>query len=313
MLFPRASIGSRSVGLYTGKPEEGEISSVADMAPSVPISRLKMAVNVLLLVVWILLGALTMLVAKLTRWRWLEYSFPLLFHGQVSRLFGLQPEIGGEPISTVPTLFVANHVSYMDVFVLGKLIKGAFVAKSEVAGWPVFGKLAALQNTLFLERRAARAAEQVGVVQQHLATRGNLIMFPEGTSTSGDYVARFRSSLFAATQGVMIQPVSVVYSHLDGAPMTAAERDNYAWYLIDPAGQPGVNNKPFATHFVEGLGLGGFGRGKARVQVIFHKPLRMEGELTRKDVAKACEEAIRHGLHKTLDLPYEDSEYATDT
>lgn len=278
---------------------------------SVPISRAKSTVNALLLAVWIVFGVVSMLVAKLLRLRRLELSFPLLFHGGVCRLFGLQPEITGEPVSEGPTLFVSNHVSYMDVFVLGKALKGSFVAKSEVSGWPVFGKLAALQNTLFLERRASRAAEQVGVVQQHLAQKGNLIMFPEGTSTSGDYVARFRSSLFAATQGVVIQPVSVVYTHLDGEPMDAELRDNYAWYLVD--GQPGVNNKPFLNHFLDGLGLGGFGRGKARVKVILHKTIRMEHGLTRKEVALACEQAVRHGLHKELGMPFEAAELAADT
>ncbi|MEQ9452185.1 MAG: lysophospholipid acyltransferase family protein [Pseudomonadales bacterium] len=263
--------------------------------PAIEISQVKKIVCTGLLIVWILIGALTMTVAKLLRWRSLESAFPCLFHGVVARLFGLQPQVSGEPISQVPTLFVANHVSYMDVFVLGKVLRGSFVAKAEVAGWPVFGKLAGLQNTLFLERRAAKAREQIGVVAEHLAERGNLIMFPEGTSTAGDYVAKFRSSLFAATEGVVIQPVTVAYSHYRGQPMTAAQREFYAWYLPDPVNAPGVNNTPFLAHFLQGLGL-----GPATVQVILHKPTRITAEFSRKACAQACEDAVRAGLMRAL-------------
>ncbi|MEM7001151.1 MAG: lysophospholipid acyltransferase family protein [Pseudomonadota bacterium] len=274
---------------------------------------MKTFINTVLLIVWILIGALTMLVAKVTRWRRLEMSFPRVFHGFVCRLFGMHVVVRGEPMSTKPTWFVANHVTYMDVFVLGKLIKGSFLAKSEVAGWPVFGKLAGLQNTLFLERRAAKAREQVAEVRQHLATRGSLIVFPEGTSTSGDYVGRFRSSLFAATEGVIIQPVSVVYTQYDGQPMTPQQRERYAWYLPDPS-KPGVNNRPFLNHFLEGLGL-----KRSVVEVIFHKPTMIDSEATerasdaRKQCAQACEDAVRHGLHSALNLPVEAAELAADT
>ena len=169
----------------------------------------------------------------------------------------------------------------------------------------MFGKLAGLQNTMCLERRAAKAREQVGLVQQHLAERGNLIMFPEGTSTSGDYVAKFRSSLFAATEGVVIQPVSVVYTHYDGQPMSQAQREYFAWYLPDPVNAPGVNNTPFLAHFLQGLGL-----GPATVEVIFHKPTKITPSYSRKECALACEQAVRHGLHSALGLAVEDAELA---
>ena len=273
--------------------------------PAIQISSVKKVINGTILAVWILIGALTMIIGKLLRSNTIQFGFPLIFHGFVCRLFGMQPVVKGEPISELPTLFVSNHVSYLDIFVLGKLLRGSFIAKAEVAGWPVFGKLAGLQNTMFLERRAAKAREQVGLVQRHLAEKGNLIMFPEGTSTSGDYVAKFRSSLFAATEGVVIQPVSIAYTRYNGEVMSQDQREYYAWYLPDPVNAPGVNNTPFLAHFLQGLGL-----GPSTVEVIFHKPTKITPSYSRKDCALACEAAVRHGLHTAIGLPSEDAELA---
>ncbi len=266
-------------------------STDAGAGSRVEVSRFRAVLAALFLIFWCTFGALVMLVAKTLRLS-LADSFPLFFHGVMCRLFALRPQVHGAPVSGVPTLFVANHISYMDVFVLGSLIPGAFVAKSEVAGWPVFGKLAKLQNTLFLERNATRAATQVDVVRDYLSSSGNLIMFPEGTSTPGIEVATFRSSLFAAAEGVTIQPVSVAYVDYDGESMSQRERDYYAWYLPDPR-QP-IPNRPFAAHFFEGLGL-----GRARVEVRFHAP-SPPGEYDRKTRAKVCEQRVRSGLLESL-------------
>ena len=90
--------------------------------------------------------------------------------------------------STRPTLFVANHCSYSDVMVLGSVIVGSFVAKAEVARWPIFGLLAKLQNTVFVERTGIRARAQRDGMIQRLAAGDNLILFPEGTSDDGNTV-----------------------------------------------------------------------------------------------------------------------------
>ncbi len=259
----------------------------------VQVSKPKVVVGATILIVWIVIGALTMLFAKLVRWRALELAFPTKFHGFVARLFRLDTETGGVAMHDGATLFVSNHISYMDVFVLGALLKGSFVAKSEVSGWPVFGKLAALQNTLFLERRASKAREQVQVVRRHLDTKGNLIMFPEGTSTAGDHVAPFRSSLFAAAEGVTIQPVTIAYVSYEGEPMDQETRNNYAWYLPEPK-EP-VPNKPFLNHFLDGLGL-----KHCQVRVIFHPSTTMDAWASRKECAQYCEERVREGLESVL-------------
>ncbi len=268
-----------------------EITATSPQKGATKVNKIRAALAVPLVAVWCLIGAIAMLVCKglgLSA----VHRFPLLWHGFMCRLFSMRVEYEGELHTSRPTVYVANHTSYLDVFVLGAKLPGAFVAKSEVASWPVFGNLARLQNTLFLERKSQRAATQIEQVRDHLNEQSNIILFPEGTSTNGTWVAPFRSSLFAAAQGGHIQPVSVAYLDYDGKAMTQAQRDYYAWYLPDPSVP--VPNTPFALHFFNALGL-----RPSRVKVTFHQPIPIQsGE--RKQAAAQSELAVRTGLNNLL-------------
>ena len=257
------------------------------------MSNIKATLSAVCLIFWCIFGALTMLFAKALRLRLAE-SFPLVFHGFACRLFSLRREQLGSPATGQTVVYVSNHVSYLDVFVLGSMVKGAFVAKSEVASWPVFGKLARLQNTLFLERNPRRSAEQVQTLKNHLTHNGSVIMFPEGTSTNGTVVGTFRSSLFAAAEGCTVQPITVAYIGPDGEPMSQDERDRYAWYLPNPKEHPTTPNRPFASHFFSGMGL-----GRCTVRVLFHEPITMKPG-NRKECALYCESSVRSGLSQLL-------------
>ncbi|MEM7098048.1 MAG: lysophospholipid acyltransferase family protein [Pseudomonadota bacterium] len=264
-------------------------STIARVAPN----KLLATLRGLALIVWIVCGASVMAIARLFGIkRWIR-NFPLIFHGVVARyFFGIRVEYEGTLRTDRPTLYVANHASYIDVFVLGGKIPGAFVAKSEVSGWPIFGQLAKLQNTMFLERKSTRAASQITQVKNWVHNETNLILFPEGTSTSGDWVAPFRSSLFAAAENVYVQPVTVAYLDYRGEPMGKADRDYFAWYLPDP--KVAVPNTPFAAHFFNGLGL-----GPSRAKVVFHDPVLVEVG-GRKQAAELCATAVRSRLEELL-------------
>ena len=251
-------------------------------------SRLKIAVSAVLVGLWIMIMVLLYQVNRLLRFTE-EGKLIRRFHAGVKRLFNLHVSYKGELWAESPTIYVSNHVSYMDVFVLGAVLPGSFIAKSEVAGWPVFGKLANFQGTLFFERNARRAREQVNILKSRLTGGNNLIFFPEGTSTPGTHVESFRSSLLAAAdlEGAQVQPISIAYSHYEDNRMDQATRDYYAWYIP----------MPFLTHFLAGLGL-----GRAGVQVVFHKPVQMSDFASRKECAKYCETQVRQGLLEALDL-----------
>src|SRR3972149_1640050 len=90
----------------------------------------------------------------------LSKRLPLWYHRVCCRILGLRVVCRGQMSGAHPPLFVSNPVSYFDIAVLASLIPGSFVAKQEVSGWPLFGWLAKLQRSVFIDRRGKRAAAQ---------------------------------------------------------------------------------------------------------------------------------------------------------
>jgi 1-acyl-sn-glycerol-3-phosphate acyltransferase len=218
----------------------------------------------------------------------------LLFHRGVLKCFNLECVKEGEVITAPQTLYISNHISYMDIFVLGSQVPGTFIAKSEVASWPLFGTLAKLQKTLFVERRSSKVGSQIEQMKQHLLNKSNLILFPEGTSAAGTHVASFHSSFFQAGQDeesrITIQPITVAYTHYKNQRMDRESRDYYAWY----------KPRKILTHFLNGLGI-----GRGRVKLTFHEPVKFSDFESRKACSKYCETVIRQGLLDSLDMDEE--------
>jgi 1-acyl-sn-glycerol-3-phosphate acyltransferase len=220
----------------------------------------------------------------------LAARLPVFYHGLCCRILGFRLERHGAPAGA-PTLFVVNHTSYLDITILGALIAGSFVAKAEVARWPLFGQLAKLQRTVFIDRRSRSTARQRDAIRERLDAGDNLILFPEGTSGSGTRVLPFKSALFSAADyvrdgvPVAVQPVSVAYLRLDGMPLGRFYRPFFAWY-----GDMGL-----APHLWTMLGL-----GTATVAVIFHAPVTLATFASRKALAEHCERVVATGLATAL-------------
>ncbi|MGL4438855.1 MAG: lysophospholipid acyltransferase family protein, partial [Bosea sp. (in: a-proteobacteria)] len=124
------------------------------------------------------------------------------FHKALARSFGIQTIVHGAPVREGGVLFVSNHVSYLDIPVLGAQITAAFVAKSEVAKWGFFGWIADIGRTVYVDReQRGRASEQRDQIVERLAAGADVILFPEGTNSDGVAVLPFKSALFAATEG----------------------------------------------------------------------------------------------------------------
>jgi lyso-ornithine lipid O-acyltransferase len=209
---------------------------------------------------------------------------PCVYHGWICRLLGVHLDLQGARSTHRPTLFVANHTSYLDIEIIGAAIEGSFVSKAEVSRWPIFGWLAKLQRTIFVERAdRAGAARQRDEIRRRLDDGDNLILFPEGTSGDGVHLLPFKSALFAAAEDerVVVQPVSVVYRLLDGIPLGRFYRPFFAWY--------GEMTMP--PHLWKVLGL-----GQLTVVVSFHEPVRLKDFGTRKSLAEHCARVIAEGL-----------------
>src|SRR5579862_9478658 len=116
------------------------------------------------------------LLAMHSRW---ARRLPVAYHRICCRILGIELEIHGSPSEHRPTLVVANHSSYLDITVLAATVEGGFVSKAEVARWPLFGWLAKLQGTVFVERaNRVGAARQRDEIRQRLDEGDNLILFP---------------------------------------------------------------------------------------------------------------------------------------
>lgn len=173
-------------------------------------------------------------------WRLAE-RIPVVFHRLLLRLVRVRVVVRGTPPQPgQAALVLSNHVSWMDIPVLGSLLPVSFVAKSEVSGWPVVGLLARMQRCIFIDRARKSHTTHVNTEVAHRLARGDLIvLFPEGTTGDGNRLLPFRSSLVGAARAALteptleridLQPLAVVYVRRNGLPVTRRERPAIAWY-----------------------------------------------------------------------------------
>ena len=153
------------------------------------------------------------------------------------RLLGVRILSSGRAFTDCPTLFVANHVSYLDVLALGLLTHGTFIAKSEIAGWPLFGQLARLTRTMFVRRHWRQALVQRNALADRMRRGESFILFGEGTSSNGLEVRPIKTSLLSVAEPwivdrpIAVQPVTLAYTGLaDGSPVGPENCDLYAWH-----------------------------------------------------------------------------------
>ena len=161
------------------------------------------------------------------------------YYRVLCRLMRIRVRINGTPVTERAALFVSNHVSWVDIVVIGSITPVAFVAKREVAAWPLVGITAKMQRTVFVDRtRRQQAGDAVAEMVQRLASGTSVVLFAEGTSSDGNRVLPFRSALVGAVKeagaraesGILVQPMSINYTALHGIPMGRQHRPLVAWY-----------------------------------------------------------------------------------
>lgn len=155
----------------------------------------------------------------------------------VLALLGIRLLRRGAPIRACPVVLVPNHVSYLDVPILGALVDATFIAKAEVAGWPVLGLLARLAGTLFVRRHWREARRQRDALAARLRAGESFVLFAEGTSSPGLDVLPLKTSLLSVAEPwvlerpVAVQPVVLAYRRLAcGTPIDARNAGLYAWW-----------------------------------------------------------------------------------
>lgn len=198
-------------------------------------------------------------------------------------ILGIDVRVIGTPAYRMdrrPVVFASGHSSWIDIAVLGGTLDTAFISKHDVAAWPIVSTVARLGRTVYVSRQRSSTGRELTEISERLAEGGNLVLFPEGTTSDGARVLPFRSSFFAVADAgtpIVVQPVSVVYDRLAGLPAGRSCRPLLAWY----------GDMEIAPHFWDVVR-----RRRARATILLHKPLDPGDFPSRKALALACWEAV---------------------
>lgn len=229
---------------------------------------------------------LTYWVERLYNGRWFSSKLVRMW-GRLGRVCcGLTLEIQGTEMQHGGAI-VANHSSWVDIFVMHNAAHIHFVSKSEVAKWPGIGFMAKVSGTVFIVRKPTEAKRQQRAMAERIKAGDKLCFFPEGTSSDGQRVLPFKSSLFSVfhteelRESVWVQPVSITYVAPKGRAASF-----YGWW----------DDMAFFAHakVVFGLSKGG------KVVVTYHPPLKAADYADRKRLSQDAEILVRAGVQKNL-------------
>ncbi|HPD83827.1 MAG: lysophospholipid acyltransferase family protein [Alphaproteobacteria bacterium] len=233
-----------------------------------------------------------------TLWLWLfknsplYFVYPQVFNRSVLFIFGIKVKIYGIPKTESHVIFVGNHLSYIDIPVLGGNLPAIFIAKADVRNWPVFGTLASISQTIYIERHRNAAPQAIKDIENSLQDGRSLILFPEGTSSQGIEVLPFKSSLFEIfldkklKENLVIQPFTLTLQKINNlTPKDAKEFDTYAWYAD-------MELPPHLWDFAKSKGV--------TIHLTFHPARKAIDYNDRKDFAQDCWRDVATGLQKSL-------------
>lgn len=220
---------------------------------------------------------------------------PRWYHIKVCRLLGLRIKVEGEAVRDRAVLLVGNHTSWLDIPVLSAIAPVSFVAKKEVGTWPFISALARLQRTIFVDReRRSAAAKSAEEISTRLAQGDAIVLFAEGTSSDGNRVLPFRSSLFAAVKpsrpeggerAAVVQTFAIAYTRLHGVPLGRADRPRVGWY---------------GDMQIHGHGWELLKRGPLDVSIRIGAPAPLDAFADRKDLARRTEHEVREAVTSAL-------------
>lgn len=217
-----------------------------------------------------------------------EGLMPKLWHRLICRALGIRVHVRGRLAEGRPLLLASNHVSWTDVMVLGSIAEVHFIARGDLADWPIMGRLSKLQRTVFIEReRRGTSGEQVRQIAARLSSGDPMVLFAEGTCGDGNRLLPFKSTLFGAAQmalkplpghNVFVQPAAIVYTRLHGIATGRHERAALSW----------VGDIGLFPHIRRLLAMRAID-----VELHLGEPLLFTPESSRKDIAREVEAKVR--------------------
>lgn len=261
---------------------------MTDLAPQIPLSSTRATLRVIQLLLLVAVMFFPILLLYLLRQETLRGWLVHVFYRQVRRISGVKLTIEGQVSSLRPLMLVANHSSYLDIFVLGSIVPLSFTPKREIRSWPVIGFFCVLADCVFIERKPADMQRAQAEMEEKLKMGKVLTLFPEGTTGDGFHVMPFKSGFLSLSENhdLPVQPVALAYTHIGDMPLSAATREQVAW----------IGEASFVTHFLRLLRF-----PCVRVTAKFFEVERRDNHDDRKMLTKACEETIATGLKAALE------------
>ena len=249
------------------------------------MNRLRFTLLMMILAPVLLIGAALRVLARGANWR-CDAGVSVLFHKILCAALGVRVAVRGR-LAGPAALIAANHVSWLDIPVLGSLLPLAFLAKSEVGQARLTRGIAELQGVVFVDRRQRRCIPEVNrQIARTLRDGVALVLFAEATTGDGNRLLRFRSSHFealretldAGASRALVQPVHIAYLRRAGVPLGRVGQPLVAWY----------GDMTFADHLWRLLRDGPFD-----CEITFGEPIlffRMSG---RKEIASQAHASVR--------------------
>lgn len=233
---------------------------------------------------FVILVAPVQALARRSNWP-LQHFIQRFFCRTMLSVIGIETIPHGALGAAAPRFVVANHVSWTDILAIASLHPLTFLAKSEVAGWPVLGFLARLQGTVFVERANRQAIPKVNAaLAQKLREGQDLVVFAEGTSSDGTKVLKFNASHFAMLHDLAQGPNALTAAVIPVAFAYAARKNDGAgnfdagWY----------GDMSFVPHLWSLMRRGG-----ARCHIFFGAPLDPTAFPDRKALAEAAQQSVQ--------------------
>jgi len=261
-------------------PKSAASSRMAPLRAGAKIATILLASVLLMPPQWLLM--------RFTRGR-ASFVLPRLWFTCLRRAMGLRFEIVGTPRNSGGTLFVGNHISHYDIVLLGSILRARFIAKDEMESWPGVRFIGALGQTLFISRRRQDTASVAAGIAAQMRPDHDVVLFAEGTTSSGEQVASFKSSLLApflgpqaAAHAWQLQPFTLDIMSVDGRALSiGGDRDGYAFH-------GGMEAGPHVSRF--------FRMSGALVRVTFHPPIAIPPGTDRKALAAQVHDIVESGL-----------------
>ena len=245
----------------------------------------------------LLMVAVATIVLAPVQWCALYFGYPRpslvpsIWHRLALKALGLRIHVTGRMTSHRPLLIAANHISWTDIVALGAAAEVSFIAKSELAGWPVAGWLARMQQTVFVEReRKRKSGVQASEVGRRLSRGDVIVLFAEGSTSDGNTLMPFKSTLFGAakmaieegaTDQVFVQPLAIAYTRFHGMPIQRLHMRRAAW----------IGDADLVPHVAALLK-----EGAMDVELRFGEPVEVTASTNRKHLSLQVEAEVRR-LH----------------